>query len=46
MKRDREASVDIGAWVAALVEEVPAYEGTEAVGTGARLASMSHNREQ
>ena len=46
MKRDREAIVDIGAWVAALVQEVPVREVTEMVGTGARLASLSHNREQ
>ena len=42
MKTDREASVDIGAWVAALVQEVPVREVTEMVGTGARLASPSH----
>ena len=46
MKTDREAIVYIGAWVAALVQEVPVREGTEAIGTGARLAAMRHNREQ
>ena len=46
MKRDREAALDIGAWVAALVQDVPVREGTEAIGAGARLASPSHNREQ
>ena len=46
MKRDREASVGIGAWVAALVQEAPVREKTKAIGTKARLTSLSHNRKQ